>query len=121
MDDEPPPLRIAIVGPCTSGKSTQAKLLRDQGYEVRTPAQEHSYVPYMWQRLTNPDILIYLDVNYDQVAQRRPRNPGTPERLAEQHERLAHAREHCDLYVDTSDLMPDEVNGRVLGFLQNNI
>ena len=41
-------LRIAVVGPCASGKSTFAKALKAAGYEARHPAQEHSYVPNMW-------------------------------------------------------------------------
>jgi len=31
--------------------------------------------------------------------------------------RLAHARTHADLYVDTTDLTPDEVLERVLNHL----
>lgn len=94
-----------------------AKALRAAGYEARQPAQEHSYVPAMWQKLTQPDILIYLDVNYESVMARRPKNPGSPQRLAEQHQRLSHARQHCDLYIDTSPLTPTEVQAQVLTFL----
>jgi shikimate kinase len=111
------PLRVALVGPCTSGKSTLAKALRAAGYEARQPAQEHSYVPAMWQKLTQPDILIYLDVDYENVMVRRPKNPGSPERLAEQHQRLNHARQHCDFYLDTSAFTSAEVQAQVLTFL----
>ena len=45
---------IAIVGVCASGKSTLAKALRERGYNARQVLQEHSYVPYMWQRITRP-------------------------------------------------------------------
>ncbi len=111
-------LLIAIVGPCASGKSTLAKALRQAGYQVRQPAQEHSYVPAMWQRLTQPDLLIYLDVDYSASLQRRPHIDYGPERLAEQHQRLAHARQHCDLYLDTSPLTPQEIFQEVDIFLQ---
>jgi chloramphenicol 3-O-phosphotransferase len=48
---------------------------------------------------------------------RRPNNHGGPARLAEQHSRLAHARAHCDLYLDTSHLAPTAVLEQVLAFL----
>lgn len=109
---------IAIVGPCSSGKSTLVKQLKTKGYVARTPAQEHSYVQNMWQRLTKPDVLIYLDVNYPAMRDRRPHTDGGPQRLHEQHRRLEHARQHCDFYLDTSQLTLEEVFTAVLGFLQ---
>ena len=112
------PLRIALVGPCASGKSAVGEALRAAGFNVRQPVQEHSYVADMWRRLTQPDLLIYLDVDYDAVRERRPLMGGGPNRLAEQHERLAHARAHCDLYLDTSNLPLDEVVSQVLDFLE---
>jgi chloramphenicol 3-O-phosphotransferase len=71
----------------------------------------------MWQRLSNPDVLIYLDINYDEARSRRPHIDGGPRRLQEQHSRLAHAREHCDYYLDTTDLTPEEVRAAVFRFL----
>ena len=112
------PLRLALVGPCSSGKSTLAPVLEQIGYEVRQVAQEHSYVPNMWQRLSKPDILIYLDVDYATAQARRPYTDGGPQRLAEQHRRLQHARQHCDFYFDTSNLTPRQVQQKVLEFLQ---
>lgn len=111
-------LRIAVVGPCGAGKSTLVAALRTTQYEVRHVAQEHSYVPAMWQKITQPDILIYLDVNYEMAAVRRPYTVGGPERLEEQHHRLAHARQHCNLYLDTSYLTVKEVQEQVFAFLQ---
>ncbi|MCL4870952.1 MAG: hypothetical protein KJ063_18490 [Anaerolineae bacterium] len=111
------PIRLALVGPCSSGKSTLSELLRARGYEVRQPAQEHSYVPDMWQKLSRPDLLIYLDVNVAAAAQRRPHTYGGPERMAEQQKRLAHARAHCDFYLDTSFLTPESVQEQVLAYL----
>ena len=109
--------RIAIVGPCASGKSSVAKALQNVGYQVRQPAQEHSYVPDMWQKLTRPDILIFLDVNHEQVVARRPQNAGDFSHWQDQQQRLAHARRHCDLYLDTSGLTLAQVQARVYSFL----
>jgi chloramphenicol 3-O-phosphotransferase len=111
-------LRVAVVGPCSAGKSTLATALRELGYEARHPAQEHSLAPDMWQRLTKPDILIYLDVDYAGARMRRPHIDGGPQRLAEQTRRLAHARRWCDYYLDTSGLNTLEVREAVLAFLQ---
>lgn len=111
-------VRIAVVGPCSAGKSSLTKMLKAAGYEARHPAQEHSYVPNMWQRITQPDLLIYLDVDYKNARLRRPHIDGGPERLAEQHHRLRHAREHCDFYLDTSGLRIDEVETAVFNFLK---
>ncbi len=55
---------IGIVGPCGAGKTTLATKLSTHFTRVRAIAQEHSYVPDMWRRITNPDILIYLDASY---------------------------------------------------------
>ncbi|MEI2607990.1 MAG: hypothetical protein V9G20_05100 [Candidatus Promineifilaceae bacterium] len=41
--------------------------------------------------------------------------------MAEQEKRLAHARLHCDLYVDTSTLTPERVLAQVLTFLAENV
>lgn len=111
-------LRVAVVGPCSAGKSTVIPLIKAAGFEARHPAQEHSLVQNMWQRISRPDVLIFLDVSYTAARQRRPYIDGGPQRLAEQHRRLAHAREHCDFYLDTSELAPHEVAEAVLDFLQ---
>ena len=111
------PRLIAVVGPCSSGKSSLTKALKSAGYEARHPAQEHSYVPNMWQRVTQPDLLIYLDVDYKNARLRRPHIDGGPARLAEQHHRLRHTREWCDFYLDTSGLRMDEVETAVFNFL----
>jgi len=119
MDDpDSPTLRIAIVGPCSSGKTLLANSLKQAGYSVRQPAQEHSLVPDMWQKLSQPDILIYLDVDHENTRLRRPYHDGGPQRLTEQRKRLAHARQHCQFYIDTSGLPPNEVQETVLQFLK---
>lgn len=110
-------LRIAIVGPCGSGKSTLARRLKALGYQVREPAQEHSGVPDMWQRLTAPDVLIYLDAELSTIAQRRPIQWGQ-DYLDELNRRLQHARRHAHLYLSTDGLSPEQVFRRVQRFLE---
>jgi GTPase SAR1 family protein len=112
-------VRIAVVGPCSSGKSTITQALKEAGYQARHPAQEHSHVANMWQRITRPDLLVYLDVDYANMRARRPHTDGGPQRLAEQHHRLRHAREQCDFYLDTSGLSEDEVKTAVFNFLHS--
>jgi thymidylate kinase len=110
-------LLIAVVGVCASGKSTLVRGLQARGWNARHVVQEHSYVPDMWQRVTQPDLLIYLDANLEVIRQRR-RDPEMPDWFieAERH-RLRHALEHCDLYVKTDTLTPDQVLERALDFL----
>lgn len=109
--------KVAVVGPCVSGKSELVGALRAAGYEARHVAQEHSYVPFMWERISRPDLLIYLDVDYPTAKARRPRISWGPERLEEQATRLAHARKHCDLFLDTTSLSVDEVREQALALL----
>ena len=88
------------------------------GYQVRQPAQEHSYVPDMWRRNNPPDILIYLDVDSANAQKRRTYVGADPQRLLDQRQRLSHAFQHCDFYLDTSELTPAQVEVRVIRFLQ---
>jgi hypothetical protein len=108
---------IAVVGPCASGKSSLVRRLEALGYNVRHVAQDHSYVPDMWRRLTDPDLLIYLDVELSTIARRRRISWG--ERyLAKERHRLRHARQHCDFYLATDDLTEEEVLEQVVAFLE---
>ena len=108
---------VGIVGPCCAGKSTLVRALAEQGCPARHIAQEHSFAPRMWQVIGQPDMLVFLDVSYPVAQQRRWMN-WTADDLAEQQRRLRHAREHCDLYVRTDGLTPEQVLGRVLEFLE---
>jgi cytidylate kinase len=107
---------IGVVGVCASGKSTLVKGLEARGYRTRHIAQEHSYVKDMWKRITNPDLLIYLDVSYPITIQRRNLN-WTEADYAEEQRRLVHAREHADLYVNTDPLSIEEVLEQVIRFI----
>lgn len=109
---------IAVVGPCASGKSQLVRALRERGYNAREVLQEHSYAPAMWQRITQPDVLIYLDVSEDVARQRHPTNAprGWWDTLAQ---RLRHARQHADLYVDTDGLTIQQIVERASAFLDD--
>ena len=90
--------------------------LKQNGIDARHIAQEHSYVPMMWRRLTNPDILIYLHVSYPLTIQRRELD-WTEAEYAEQLHRLRCAREQADLIIDTDRLSPGEILAQTLSFL----
>jgi deoxyadenosine/deoxycytidine kinase len=118
--DEPGSSRkalIGVVGPCGSGKSTLTAGLERLGYRTRHIAQEHSYVKDMWQRLTNPDILVFLDASWAVTCQRRRLN-WTEAEWQEQQFRLRHASEHADLYVETDTLSIEQVLERVVVFVR---
>jgi cytidylate kinase len=108
---------IGFVGPCASGKSTITSEMEARGYKTRHIAQEHSYVQDMWQRITNPDILIFLQASYSVTLKRRNLNWKEKD-YNEQQLRLAHAREHADLYINTDDLSIEEVIQQILIFIQ---
>lgn len=109
---------IGVVGACGAGKSSLVAGLQQHGFAVRHIAQEHSYVPDMWQRLTKPDILIYLDVSYQNTIARRKLN-WTYQEYAEQLHRLRHARQHADLFIDTNPLTLQQVLNAALLFIQS--
>ena len=71
----------------------------------------------MWQRITNPDILIFLDVSYENTIIRRSLD-WTEGEYQQQLDRLRHARQHADYYLDTNSLGQDEVFKRVLAWLR---
>lgn len=109
--------KIGVVGPCSAGKSTLIEGLKLHGVNAKHIAQEHSHVKNMWQRLTNPDILIFLDVSYPAAQARRKLNWNKDE-YTQQQERLRHARAHTDFYLLTDGMSPDDVLRNVLFFLK---
>lgn len=96
-------LKIGVVGPCAAGKTTLINGLLDNGHNAKQIAQEHSYVQDMWEQLTHPDILIYLTVSYSYTMKRRNLNWSIQE-YNTQVDRLKHAREHADIYINTDAL-----------------
>jgi len=101
--------RVAVVGPCASGKTTVAARLMAMGYNAFSAAQEHAGVRTLWQR-RHPQVVIYLDGSIEAVRKRRDVGWG-PERLQIQRERLADARAHAALYILTDRFSPDRVAG----------
>jgi len=116
---EPSPIdeSIVIVGVCGSGKSTLAAGLRALGYPARVCVQEHSYVPFLWMRRGRPRVLVHLQASLETVSRRRD-VAWTEEVLELQRDRLALARAHCDLDIDTNPLTADEVRERVVCYLR---
>ena len=109
---------VGVVGPCASGKSTLVAKLEAQGMRVRHIAQEHSFVKDMWSRISNPDVLIFLDASYPVTNQRKNLNWQEKD-WTEQQRRLTHARENADLYIHTDDLDEDAVFIKAMAFLNN--
>jgi deoxyadenosine/deoxycytidine kinase len=123
QEDEPvstsKPL-IGVVGPCGAGKTTLTSALARLGYRTRHIAQEHSYVKDMWQRLTNPDLLVFLDASWSTTCERRKLD-WTETEWQEQQHRLRHARANADLYLESDHLSAEEVLNRVVEFLSKKI
>ena len=112
-------LLIGVVGPCGAGKTTLIEALDSLGYTTRHIAQEHSYVKDMWQRISNPDILIFLQASFPVASQRKGKTFHWNEaEYNEQQRRLAHAREHANLLIDTDNLSVQGVLDQVLAFIK---
>lgn len=111
-------LIIGVVGPCGAGKSSLVASLKARGFTARHIAQEHSYVADMWKRLTNPDILIFLEVSYENTILRRKLD-WTSGEYTEQLRRLRHARQYADLVIDTNQLTLAQVIETAIAFIQN--
>lgn len=111
-------MNIGIVGPCSAGKTTLIAGLKDRGITARHVAQEHSFVPDMWDQQANVEILLYLDVSYE-VSMRRRQLDMTLTDFEEQKRRLNHALRHADLYVNTDELTVTQVLGKVIEYLED--
>ncbi len=110
-------MRIGVAGVCASGKSALVGRLNSAGYDAHEIAQEHSYVPDMWQRIHPPDVLIFLDARYETVMNRRPNSLMTPKLFALMLRRLEHLRQHAALVIETDGLSEEEVFGQALDYL----
>ena len=107
---------VIVVGPCGSGKTTLVAALTKEGYRVRAVAQEHSAIPKLWHHGGEPAALVVLSATPMIITARR--RADFPVWLHEQQiARLASAREHADLTIDTDRLTAQEVLTRVVGFL----
>ena len=110
---------IAIVGPCASGKSALARGLAEIGIRARQVVQEHSFVPEMWQIIAQPDLLVYLETSFQTCSQRKNLNWRQRD-YDEQLNRLAHAKENCDLLIQTDGQSEANVLEEVLSSLPFN-
>lgn len=112
-------MKIGIVGPCAAGKTTLQNNLIRLGYDAHAISQEHSGVQYMWQRITNPDVLIFLDASLATICERLQVN-WEQSYIDEQQRRLNHAREHTHFFLATDMLTRDQVAEQVIEFLKSN-
>jgi hypothetical protein len=111
-------LRIGVVGPCKSGKTTLVRGLQLAGYDAIQIAQEHSFAPRMWRQIAKPDVLVYLHCSFPTTV---ARGLGWLEtEFDEQQPRLVHARRHADIEIITDALNPKQVLAKVVGFLQES-
>lgn len=109
--------RIAVVGPCASGKSTLVERLQARGLDAYGVAQEHSVISKLWQH-RNPEIVVYLDVSLETIRTRREK-PDWPEWLYEQQsQRLEDARSNADLVLDADHLSPTEEEQAVVDWIE---
>ena len=71
---------------------------------------------YMWQRITNPDVLVFLNASFEVSTRRRKLN-WTEADYDEQQRRLTHARQHADIIIETDTLTPEKVLANALEFI----
>ena len=109
-------MRIAIVGVCASGKTTLVKGLKDAGYDAYNVAQEHSGIHNFWNK-HHPDILVMIDATLPAIKKRRLVF-WDQERLDVQHKRLADAKEHANLFIQTDAYTADEVREQVVDYIE---
>jgi GTPase SAR1 family protein len=98
-------VRVVVVGPCASGKTTLVERLRSHGFDAYVCAQEHSEIGLLWRHLA-PDAVIALDVDLATIRHRR--GADWPETIyREQVRRLAPARAAADVVIDTAAHDPE--------------
>jgi thymidylate kinase len=71
----------------------------------------------MWQTVTNPDVLIFLDVAYRETL-RRGQPDWTEKDYEEEQRRLEHARNNADLTIDTNKHTQEKVLRLALAYLR---
>jgi deoxyadenosine/deoxycytidine kinase len=109
-------MRIAVVGVCASGKTTLVKGLKDAGYDAYNVAQEHSGIHNFWNK-HHPDILVMIDATLPAIKKRRLVY-WDQERLDVQHKRLADAKAHANLFIQTDAHNADEVREQVIDYIE---
>lgn len=111
-------MRLVVVGPCASGKTTLVGNLRKLGIDAHNVAQEHSGVKKLWRKKC-PDVLVMLDASLAAIRKRRA-VPWGEERLVAQRERLSDAKANANLYLYTDELTADEVAQAVLAHIRRS-
>ncbi len=109
-------MKIAIVGVCASGKTTLVAGLKAAGFDAYNVAQEHSGIHDFWAK-RHPDILVMIDATMPAIHKRRVVY-WDESRLEVQHKRLADARAHADLYIQTDHYDAQQVRDKVIDFVQ---
>ena len=72
----------------------------------------------MWKRITNPDVLIFLQASFPVTRQRKNKMIYWAEAdYEEQQRRLSHALAHADLLLETDTLSIQDVIGQTLAFI----
>lgn len=100
-------MKVAVVGPCASGKTELVRGLCHLGYEAFSVSQEHSEVRRLFRHRL-PDAVVFLSATYPVIAQRRKISWGESS-LAAQAARLEWARQEADLVIDTDHLSANDV------------
>jgi len=109
-------LRVVVVGPCASGKTTLTERLIAAGFDAFVCSQEHSEIATLWRHL-GPEAMVALDVDLATLRQRR--GGDWPETIyREQRRRLADAWAAADIIVDTSNTSADETFARAVTALE---
>ena len=112
-------VKIGLTGPCGSGKTTLKNILNEYGYTAVHIAQEHSYVQDMWKKITDPDLLVYLKVSFEETKSRKGYKWTEAEYESQIH-RLKHARQNADLVIDTDNHPPAEIASMILRFINSS-
>ncbi len=116
-DRSPSPLRVTVVGPCASGKTTLVERLKEAGYDAWVTSQEHSVIPELWNHQA-PDALIALKTDLETIRQRR--GAGWSHSIFDaQMERLRNAFTAAGLIVDTTLCSEEETASRALSYLRS--
>ena len=76
-------------------------------------------MPDLWQQFDRPAVLLYLDIDLEAQRRRRPDVSWDEANLAIEQTRLAHAREHADLRLNTGHFKASAVLQLVVAFLQS--
>lgn len=72
----------------------------------------------MWKRLTNPDVLIFLQASFPIIRQRCSNIIHWSDAVyEEQQRRLSHALAHANLIIDTDNLQIQDVLEKTLAFI----